>query len=110
MKFVTSINTYLNENYSRIRIGKHLSDTFPIQNNVNQGDALLPLLLNFASEYVFKNVRENQVRLKLNGAHLLLTCIIDVNLLANKINTIKKKLTDAKEASLEVNTETSRKF
>jgi hypothetical protein len=79
---------------------------FPIQNDINQGDALLPLLFNFASEYTIKNVQENQVRLKLNGAHLLLACTTDVNLLADKINTIKEKLTDAKEEdSLEVNTE-----
>jgi hypothetical protein len=102
MKSVTSVNTYLNKNYSKIRIGKHLSDTFPIQNNLNQEDALFPMLFIFASEYAIKNVQENQVRLKLNGAHLLLTCTIDVNLLADKINTIKKKLMGAKEeANLE---------
>ena len=28
-------------------IGKHLSDVFPIRNGLKQGDALLPLLLNF---------------------------------------------------------------
>jgi hypothetical protein len=43
-----SIKMYLNESYSKIRIGKHLSDSFPIQNGLKQGDALSPLLFNFA--------------------------------------------------------------
>jgi hypothetical protein len=37
----------LNEIYSKARIGKHFSDSFPIQNGLRQGDALLPLLFNF---------------------------------------------------------------
>jgi hypothetical protein len=36
----------LNETYSQIRIDTHLSDTFPIQNGLKQGDALSPLLFN----------------------------------------------------------------
>jgi hypothetical protein len=38
----------LNETYSKVHIGKYLSDTFPIQNGLKQGDALAPLLFNFA--------------------------------------------------------------
>jgi hypothetical protein len=38
----------LNETYSRVRIGKHLSDSFLIQNGLKQGDALSPVLFNFA--------------------------------------------------------------
>jgi hypothetical protein len=37
--------------YDKVRIGKHLSDNFPIQNGLKQGDALTPLLFNFALEY-----------------------------------------------------------
>jgi hypothetical protein len=37
----------LNEMYSKVRIGKHLSDMFPIQNGLKQGDALSPLLSTF---------------------------------------------------------------
>jgi hypothetical protein len=40
----------LNETYSRIHIGKHLSGAFPIKNGLKQGDALSPLLFNFALE------------------------------------------------------------
>jgi len=31
----------LNENYSRVQVGKHLSDMLPIKNDLKQGDALL---------------------------------------------------------------------
>jgi hypothetical protein len=38
------------ETYSRVRVGKHLSDVFPISNDFKQGDALAPLLFNCAVE------------------------------------------------------------
>jgi hypothetical protein len=50
MKLVRLIKMCLNETYSKVRVGKHLSDNFPIQNGLKQGDALSPLLFNFALE------------------------------------------------------------
>jgi hypothetical protein len=98
----------LNETYGKVRIGKHLSDNFPIQNGLKQGDALSLLLVNFVLEYAIRKVQENQVGLKLNGAHQLLGYADEVNLVGDNIDTIKKKtrtfIDASKEIGLEENT------
>jgi hypothetical protein len=54
---------------SKVRIGKYLSDSFPIQNGLKQVDYISPLLSNFDLEYVIRQVQENYKRLKLNGTY-----------------------------------------
>jgi hypothetical protein len=108
IKLVRLIEMCLNETYSKVRIGTHLSDKFPIQNGLKQADALSPLLFNFALENVIK-MSENQVGLKLNGTYQLFFYADDVNLLGANIDTIKKNTQSliyaSKEVGLEENTE-----
>ena len=49
----------LSETYSRVRLGKNLSDIFPIRNGLKQGVALTPLLLNFILEYAIRRFQVN---------------------------------------------------
>ena len=41
MKLVRPIKMCLNETCSKVPVGNHLSDMFPIKNGLKQGDALL---------------------------------------------------------------------
>jgi hypothetical protein len=80
-----------------------------VENGLKQGDALSPLLFNFALEYANRRVQENQTGLKIIGTHQLLAYTDDVNLLGDKIGIIEKNteiITDAsKEVGLEINVE-----
>jgi hypothetical protein len=71
-----------------------LSDSFLIQNDLKQGDALSPLLFNSALEYAIRKVQENQVGLKLNGTHQLSAYADDVNPLGDNIESVNRNSGD----------------
>jgi hypothetical protein len=86
-----------------------LSDRFPIKNGLKQGDALSPLLFNFALEFAIWRFPVNQKVLKLNVTHQLLVYAHNGNILSGIIHTIRKNrevlIVATKEISLEVNAE-----
>ena len=67
-----------------------MADKFPIGNGLKQGDALSPLLFNFALEYAIRRVQVNQNGLKLSGTHQLLAYTDDVNILGGSIHTLEE--------------------
>ena len=79
VKLVRLIKMCLTETYTRVRVCKNLSDMFPIRNGLKQGDALSPLLSNFALEYAIMRVHVSQDGSKLNGTHQLLVYVDVVN-------------------------------
>ena len=101
LKLVRLIKMCLNETYSRDRVGKNLSDIFPIRNGLKQGNALSSMLFNFALEYTNRRVQVNQDGLKLNGTHQLLVYAGDVNILGGSEHTIKKNAETLAVASKE---------
>ena len=92
-----------------VRLRKYLSDTFPIKNGLKQGDALPPLLFNFAFEYAIRRDKANQEGLKLNGTHQFLVYADDVNILGGSMHAIKKNtetlVVASKEIGLDINAE-----
>jgi sorting nexin-29 len=74
---------------------------------LKQGDALSPLLFNFALEYAIRRIQVNQDGLKLKGTHQLMAYADDVNILGGSVHTVKKiaeaLVAATKEIGLEVN-------
>jgi len=107
MKLVGLTKMYLAEMYSRVRVGKNLSDMFPIRYDLKKGDSLSPLLFNFVLESAIRKVQVSQDGLKLNGTHQLLLYASDPNILEGSVHTIKENaealVVACKEIGLEVN-------
>jgi hypothetical protein len=82
-----------------------MSDSFPIQNGLKQGDALSPLFFNIALEYSIRKAQKNQVGLKFNGTRQLPTYADNVNLLRDNIDTMNVNMETLSEASKEVHLE-----
>jgi hypothetical protein len=83
-----------------------LSDTFPIQNGLKQGDALQFCL---RIRVCHQESPRNLVGLELNGTHQLFAYADDVNLLGSNVN-IKKENTEilldvSRDTGIEINTE-----
>ena len=102
----------LTETYSRVRVGRFLSDPFPIRCRLKQGDALSPLLFNFSQEYAIRRVQENRTDLELNGKHQLLVYTDDVNMLGENVQTIRENaeifIKASKDIGLEVNSKNTK--
>ena len=75
---------------------------------MKHGDALSPLLSNFALEYATRKVQETNLGLDMNGTHQVLAYADDVNLIGDDIRTIERNadvlLTACKDIDLAVNT------
>jgi hypothetical protein len=83
----------LNETYSKVRIGKRLSDSFTIPNGLKQGDAQSPLSFNSALKFAIKKVQKNHVEPKLNGTCQVPTYADDVDIPGgNSYYKVKHKL------------------
>jgi hypothetical protein len=62
---------------------------FSIKNDLKEGDALSPLLFNFASDYTIKKVQVNQGGLKLNGTHQLMVYADNVYVLDGSVHSVR---------------------
>jgi len=81
----------LAETYNRFRVGKNVSESFPVRNGLKKGDDKPPMLFNFALKYAIRRVQVNQDGLKLNGTHQLLAYVYDINIPGGRVHTLKKK-------------------
>jgi len=84
-----------------------VSDRFTIRNVLKQGDAMSPMLFNFALEYAIRRVQVNRNGLKLNVTHQLLAYADDVNILGGSIHTRNENAEALVAATREIGLEVS---
>ena len=92
----------LTETYSRVRLGKIATDSFPIRNGLHK-----EMLFNFPLEYTIRRDQVNQDGLKLNGTHHLLAYDDDVNILGGTMPTLKENAETLVAATRETGAEVS---
>jgi hypothetical protein len=84
------------KDFTNVRLGKNVSDTYPIQNRPELRNALTPFLFDFASEYPITKVQENE-ELESKGIHQFLVYGDDVYILGENINIINKNTLASQE-------------
>jgi len=89
-KLASLIKMSLTETYGKVRVGKNVTDRFPVRNCPKRGYALSPVLFNFALDYAIRRVQVYLDGLKLNGKHQLLAYADNVNILGGSIHTLKE--------------------
>ena len=95
------------ETYSRVLVGKNVSDRFPIRNGLKQGDPLSLMLFSSPTQYAIRRVQVNRNGLKLNGTHRLLVYADDVNILGGSIHTLKENAETLVAATRKIGLEVS---
>ena len=108
-KLVQLVRMCLSDPISRVRVGNNMSDSFEIRSGLKQGDALSPLLFNFALEYAILKIKEDKKGLALNGLNQLFVYADDVDLIGDDIDALQSNsevLVEAcDEIGLQVNVE-----
>jgi hypothetical protein len=98
---------YLNKPYSKVLIGKTMTDAYPIQSGLKQGDGLSPLLFNFTLKYSIRKIPEKEEGLVLNETHQFLVYADNVNILDENTNTAQKNTEALSETRSNVGLEES---
>jgi hypothetical protein len=79
VKLISPIKMCLNKTYSKVHVGKNLSNKFLTQNGLKQRDALSPLYIIFSLECTMMKAQESQDGFEVNGAHQPQVYADDVN-------------------------------
>jgi hypothetical protein len=66
----------LDKTYSKVHVGKHLSDALSVENGLKTRRCFIAVLFISAVEYTIRKIQEDQEELQLNGTHKLLTSAV----------------------------------
>jgi hypothetical protein len=99
----------VNETNNRVRVGRHLSDTFPVKNGLKQGEDLSPLLSSSTLVDVIRRTKREWLKLNDTLEFPVYEYAVDINISGGGINTIRKikeaLLVASKELCLDISAE-----
>jgi len=105
-KLIKMIKKSNSNTFCKVRWQGELSPLFEVKSGLNQGDALSPILFNFALEQVVRDVGEDRV-MELNKNMTMLAYADDVVILGNSRqevgHTVKKLIASSRKTCLIIN-------
>jgi sorting nexin-29 len=108
-KIVRLIKMTMQESKAQVRIGGDLTDEFPVNNGLKQGDGLAPILFNFALEHIIRQLPVDTNSSLVNKSSQIIGYADDINIVARSRTIAKEifiKLEDtAKEIGLKINSD-----
>ena len=106
-KLVTLVKMCMEGSHNIIKIDGQLSEPFTVLNGLRQGDALSPVLFNFALEWVMRKIQEIPRIFTARGMKLILAYADDIDIISDNLGeatrTYMRLEEEAKKIGLTIN-------
>jgi len=107
-KLVKLVKVYVQKSKCKIKFNSVMSEEFPVETSLRQGDALSPILFNIALKSVVRKVQKDRIGLRIRKQNVVIIAYADDLIIMGETedqvrNTAKKLIEEGKSLGLNVN-------